>query len=343
MKGLRKYLTPFAPDQSGAESVLYPLGGMLVILDAGGCTGNICGFDEPRWQAAKSAVFSAGLRDMDAIMGRDKMLVKKIVESCARVKANFVAIIGTPVPAVIATDYSAIRRMLEKQLQLPILTIPSNGMQLYDKGASKAYEALFAAYATESHPVTKGHIGVLGAIPLAMPTTGSAESIRTTLNAQGATKVCLYGVDASLSDVSMASANEKNMVVSPCGLAAAIDLEKRFGTPYEVTYPDCVSLLPDKDFSGKKGLIVQQQVLANSLRDALPGADCQVASWFTMDKESMRADDIFLKEEHEFQALFEKTNYDFIIGDSVLQPMIKHGTPQFIPLPEFAISGKLEI
>ena len=36
MKGLRKYLTPFAPDQSGAVSVLYELGGMLVICDAGG-------------------------------------------------------------------------------------------------------------------------------------------------------------------------------------------------------------------------------------------------------------------------------------------------------------------
>jgi len=47
MKGLRKVLTPFAPDQSGAVSVLYGLGGMTVIIDAGGCTGNICGFDEP--------------------------------------------------------------------------------------------------------------------------------------------------------------------------------------------------------------------------------------------------------------------------------------------------------
>ena len=66
MKGLRKVLTPFAPDQSGAVSVLYALGGVVVVIDAGGCTGNICGFDEPRWLSQKSAVFSAGLRDMDA-------------------------------------------------------------------------------------------------------------------------------------------------------------------------------------------------------------------------------------------------------------------------------------
>ena len=36
MKGLRKYLTPFAPDQSGAVSVLYEFGGIIVICDAGG-------------------------------------------------------------------------------------------------------------------------------------------------------------------------------------------------------------------------------------------------------------------------------------------------------------------
>ena len=62
MKGLRKVLTPFAPDQSGAATVLYSLGGMIVIIDAGGCTGNICGFDEPRWHETRAAIFSAGLQ-----------------------------------------------------------------------------------------------------------------------------------------------------------------------------------------------------------------------------------------------------------------------------------------
>ena len=79
MKGLRKVLTPFAPDQSGAVSVLYALGGAVIIVDAGGCTGNICGFDEPRFESEPAAVFSAGLRDMDAILGRDQLLVDKAV------------------------------------------------------------------------------------------------------------------------------------------------------------------------------------------------------------------------------------------------------------------------
>ena len=37
MKNLLKLLSPFAPDQSGASAVLYELGGLMVICDAGGC------------------------------------------------------------------------------------------------------------------------------------------------------------------------------------------------------------------------------------------------------------------------------------------------------------------
>ena len=75
MKSLLKHLSPFAPDQSGAVSALFEFGGLIAICDAGGCTGNICGFDEPRWFTRPGAVFSAGLRDMDAILGRDDKLV----------------------------------------------------------------------------------------------------------------------------------------------------------------------------------------------------------------------------------------------------------------------------
>ena len=155
MKGLRKYLTPFAPDQSGAVSVLYELGGILVICDAGGCTGNICGFDEPRWFTHKSAVFSAGLRDMDAILGRDDRLVAKLADAAEKLEASCAAIIGTPVPAVIGTDYRALERMSEKKMDLTVLTVDTDGMELYDAGEEKAYLALFQTYAKEKLPVVK--------------------------------------------------------------------------------------------------------------------------------------------------------------------------------------------
>ncbi len=111
MKKMLKYMSPLAPDDSGVSSVLYELGGIVVICDAGGCAGNVCGFDEPRWFTKKSALFSAGLRDMDAILGRDKNLVEKLAKVTEQIDAQFTAIIGTPVPAVIATDYKALMRL----------------------------------------------------------------------------------------------------------------------------------------------------------------------------------------------------------------------------------------
>ena len=114
-----------------------------MICDAGGCVGNVCGFDEPRWFSRKSAIFSAGLRDMDAILGRDDRLVAKLTSAVEKLDVSFAAIIGTPVPAVIGTDYKALGRMTEKKTGLPVLTIDTNGMDLYDRGQEKAWLALF--------------------------------------------------------------------------------------------------------------------------------------------------------------------------------------------------------
>ena len=143
MRGLRKYLPPFAPDISGASSVLYEMGGILVICDAGGCTGNVCGFDEPRWFLQRSCIFSAGLRDMDAIFGRDDKLVEKLQEAASQIEASFACVIGTPVPAVIGTDYQALKRMAEKKLKLPVLTIETSGILQYDVGEEMAIWSCF--------------------------------------------------------------------------------------------------------------------------------------------------------------------------------------------------------
>ena len=109
MKGLWKYISPFAPDQSGVCSVLYDLGGIIVICDAGGCAGNVCGFDEPRWFGKKSAIFSAGLRDMDAILGRDDKLIEKLCMSLAgaRSQGAKVQVVYSPIDAyVYAKDHA---------------------------------------------------------------------------------------------------------------------------------------------------------------------------------------------------------------------------------------------
>ena len=201
MRGLRKYLTPFAPDQSGAVSVLFELGGIVVICDAGGCTGNVCGFDEPRWFEQKSAIFSAGLRDMDAILGRDDRLVTKLADAAQKVDATFAAVIGTPVPAVIATDYLALKRMSEKKINLPILTVDTDGMELYDKGEEKVFVELFKTFATEKYPVEERRIGILGMTPQDVSDLAAADKIRALYQQKYGQQAVCYCMGDGLKEV----------------------------------------------------------------------------------------------------------------------------------------------
>lgn len=343
MRGLRKYLTPFAPDQSGVVSVLYELGGIIVICDAGGCTGNVCGFDEPRWFERKSAVFSAGLRDMDAILGRDDRLVAKLVDAAEKVEAGFAAVIGTPVPAVIGTDYQALKRMCEKKTDLPVLAVNTDGMELYDGGERKAYLELFKVFAREKLPVETGRVGILGMTPQDVSDLKAADKLREKFKSQGHQAVC-YGMGDGLDEVKKASSVEKNIVVSPAALECARYLEKTFGTPYEVGYPLVEELVPDMEYAGKKILIVQQQVMAGSIRAELRkrGGDGKitVASWFSMEKDLLEEGDVSLKDEEDYMELVEKGRYDVIFADPCMRRMTKDFSGVFVDAVHFAVSGK---
>lgn len=344
MRGLRKYLTPFAPDQSGAVSVLFELGGIVVICDAGGCTGNVCGFDEPRWFEQKSAIFSAGLRDMDAILGRDDRLVAKLADVVQKIDATFVAVIGTPVPAVIATDYLALKRMSEKKIKLPILTVDTDGMELYDKGEEKAFLELFKIFAIEKYQPEEDRIGILGMTPQDVSDLKAADKMRELFQQKYDQQAVCYGMGDGLEEIKKASSASKNIVVSPAALVAAQYLEKTFGTPYEISYPLAGELIPEMDYTGKKILVVHQQVIADSIRRELKarGAEIvQVADWFMMKKELREEDDVFLRDEDDYIEVVENGDFDIIFADECMKRMVPEFGGIFVNTRHFAVSGKL--
>ena len=357
VRGLWKGLTPFAPDQSGAVSVFYELGGILVICDAGGCTGNVCGFDEPRWFGERSAIFSAGLRDMDAILGRDDRLVAKLTDAAEKIDANFAAVIGTPVPAVIATDYRALQRMCEKKTNLPILTVDTNGMELYDVGEEKAWLTLFKTFAgkdvasqkeasEEDDSSKKMKIGVLGLTPHDVSDLNIEEKFRKSENEN--THYICYGMRAGIDKVKTAGSADKNLVVAPAALETAKYLEKEFGTPYEVGYPFVDELIPELDYAGKKILIIHQQVIANAIRQEIrtrsneQNTEVTVASWFMMKSELSEEGDLSLKEEMDYCKLVQNGNYDIVFADENMRGLVPGFKGTFVNVRHFAVSGKLQ-
>ena len=357
VRGLWKGLTPFAPDQSGAASVFYELGGILVICDAGGCTGNVCGFDEPRWFGERSAIFSAGLRDMDAILGRDDRLVAKLTDAAEKIDANFAAVIGTPVPAVIATDYRALQRMCEKKTNLLILTVDTNGMELYDVGEEKAWLTLFKTFAgkdvvsqkeasEEDDSSKKMKIGVLGLTPHDVSDLNIEEKFQKSENEN--THYICYGMRAGTDKVKTAGSADKNLVVAPAALETAKYLEKEFGTPYEVGYPFVDELIPELGYERKKILIIHQQVIANAIRQEIrtrsdeQNTEVTVASWFMMKSELSEEGDLSLKEEMDYCKLVQNGNYDIVFADENMRGLVPGFKGTFVNVRHFAVSGKLQ-
>ena len=350
-------LPPFAPDTAGAAAVLYPLGGMTVIVDAGGCAGNICGFDEPRWQedAEPSAVFSAGLRDMDAIMGRDANLVAKICEAAAELTVSFVGLVSTPVPAIIATDFRALCRMVEKETGLPAIAVRTDGTRLYDRGAGAACDALVQKFtAPRPHDAMRTGLGVLGLTPLDFSREERA-SLHALLDRED-TPIRFFD---RLDDFREAARLKELLVVSPTGLRAARRLQRQWNIPIRTELPPAfiheafstvlsrlAALLQDRQPS--EVLIVHQQLLANGLRraicqrfPALPAAAVTVGSFFALDRALQREGDLHFRGEQDFHAYLQAHPDAIVIGDALLAravPELFGGT--LLDLPHFALSGR---
>ncbi len=360
-KGYREILTPFAPDQSGAVSVFYELGGITVICDAGGCTGNICGFDEPRWFRARSAVFSAGLRDMDAILGRDEKLVKKLADAADLLSEGgedktpaFAAIVGTPVPAVIGTDFRALERMSEKKTGLPCIGIACDGMEYYDKGAEKAYLALFEKFAkkpgNETDAERNGRIGILGAQYMDLGGIADYEALREYTEKEFGKRAVIYGSRADGTEAfSDPTSVCENLVITVSGYEAAKALLSKYSVPFRCCNPlaerQIRKIAENTSVAGKRILVVHEQITANSCRKVLQelgAGSVDTATWFMLKKELSEAGDFHLSEETDLARAVCSEKYDMIIADPVMLPLLRDCFDGvFAGLPHFAVSGKL--
>lgn len=365
MKGLYRYLSPFSPDQSGAVSVLYELGGIIVIMDAGGCAGNICGFDEPRWTRVKSAVYSAGLRDLDAILGRDEKLVQKIQSAVDTVDAKFIGLIGTPVPAVVGTDLRAMARMCEKRFGLPALFVDTTGIPYYDKGQEKSYLAMIQLLermeaegaGAETGPAGKAAaaaapgagqapaLGVWGATPLDLPADDSAALLRARAAKAGRTAIT-FGMESGLEEFGQYAAVKSNLVVSPSGLAPARYIEQKYGIPYETGF--LYSGAEGNPLGGKtvdgNVLVVHQQVYANAVRDAIApqvGGRVDVGTFFTLDPSIAKENDLAFDGEDDFLKAVRSGEYAVLAGDPTFRRALRDWPGTFLPLPHYAVSGEL--
>ena len=75
MKQTARIISIHAADTSGVCSMLYELGGMVVVHDASGCNSTYSTHDEPRWYRRDSMIYISALTEADAILGNDEKLI----------------------------------------------------------------------------------------------------------------------------------------------------------------------------------------------------------------------------------------------------------------------------
>ena len=238
MKQTARIISTYSADTFGVCSALFELGGMVVMHDASGCNSTYTTHDEPRWYDMDSMVYISGLSEMEAIMGDDEKLIGDVVEAAIALQPKFIAIAGTPIPAMTGFDFTAAAEVIEERTGIPAFGFASTGMNTYVTGASMAFEGIARRFVKRNVEKT-AHLSanILGVTPLDFSVNGSDKSIKKFLEKSGFEVLSCWAMGSTLEELSEAGRASVNLVVSSTGLGAAKALEEMFGIPYVVGTP----------------------------------------------------------------------------------------------------------
>ncbi len=355
MSNLNVYLPPYTPDYSGASSALYELGGMIILHDASGCTGNVLGYDEPRWEDAansRALVFCSAYRHLEAILGEDDKVVDRIVRAAESLKPEFIAIVGSPVPMLLGTDYLGLAKEVEAKTGIPSFGFDTKGLEFYDDGYRKATIALLKRYARKDTTL-KGSVNILGLTPIDFGNLGNDRAIIEATESLGLNILCSFSMNFSLEDIERAGNAEINIAVSEGGVEVAEYMEKQYGIPYIAAAPVGSAkafeakvrgkslIFPESDIE-KKVLIIGEQVASNSLRDELRLKGIKkidVAIPFSHKDSLLEAADYAFVNESELLSIIN-SGYSDIIGDPLYKMLLRRNDVSFHELPHVGVSSK---
>lgn len=355
MSYLQISLPPFSPDYSGVASVLFELGGMLILHDASGCTGNYLGYDEPRWATQSTIVYCSGLRHLDAILGRDEKLIERTVDAARKMHPRFIAVIGSPVPMLVGCDYAGIAKEIEKETGIATFGFDTTGLSFYDRGVFLASKALVERYGRPFSLSIPRSVNLLGLTPFDFGAKGNAEAIRSWFVAHGWKVLSSFSMGTSLEEISQVSRASLNVALSESGLELARYLKERFGTPFVIGVPLGDGRVMEARLEGKelaipepkgtrKVVILGEQVLSAMLRKELRRRgvkEVRVNVLFRADQSLWEQGDWNTWSEKEIRSILASSDYTDVIADPLYRPLVGNRDARFHALPSVAVSSKV--
>ena len=353
-------LPPFAPDYSGAASALFEMGGLIVIHDASGCTGNYTGFDEPRWYGSQSMVYCSALRHMDAVLGNDNKLIKRIEEAVESLKPKFIAVLGSPVPMVIGTDFKGIAAEIEAITGIPSIGVSTTGLNYYGKGISDATIALMKKFIKAKKETIPNTINILGMTPLDFYINSNNTDFIKLFEKHGITVNACYSMGLTIEKMIDSVSASLNVVVSQAGIGIAEYMKVKYGIPYTVVTPvgdgelaikqvtealkECTDeYVPQTEDA--EILIVGEQIISNSLRQYLQQkhnkSSIVVATLYDTTPQYQAQGDLKVKNEAHLRKILNSGQFKTVVADPMIKQLIKDDTIKFYDFPHEALSSKL--
>lgn len=349
-------ISTYSADTFGVCSALFELGGMVIMHDASGCNSTYTTHDEPRWYDMDSMVYISGLSEMEAILGDDEKLIDDIVAAANDLHPNFIAIAGTPIPAMTGFDFQAVAAVIEERTGIPTFGFATTGMNTYVSGASMALEVVARHFVDDATEKTQEpSVNILGLTPLDFSVNGSDRSIAKFLEDAGYRVLSTFAMGSTPEQISQAGRAHVNLVVSSTGLAAANVLRERFGTPYVVGVPisqpyramllnalrrgeTCTpaSDLPDGDI-----VVIGEAVTSVSLASAIEltaGRAVRVLCPTEHGGSILRGKDRQLHWEEELSDALRSAK--MVIADPLYRPICPEGV-RFVELPAESFSGRI--
>lgn len=369
MRKLSRFLPAFSADYTGASSVLYGMDGILVGHDPVSCSTHAFITDEPREEYIHKPFFSSCINEIEAVTGNDEKHLKKIIQALNYFDARFITIIGTPVSAVIGSDFNGLAKIVEKRTSVPTIGLETTGFECYDEGIVKAYKKLADKFTGKLYFESKPcEVNVFGTVVADMWDMDSVVYLEKIIREAGAKTVTCWGADAELEQITGADRSKLNIAVSISGLEMAKYMKMKYGTPYIVGCPVgkraiskfqkqiAEKLGIDKGFlegdydvnietTVRKVLIIGEQMISNGIRNCLKiefGIDqIDCLTFFRQDKAFAEQNDRVIKEEEDLEEYMDVNGpYDMIMGDLRLKNIVGSYTDNFVEVPHIVLSGR---
>ena len=360
MKQTARIISTYSADVFGVCSALFELGGMIIMHDASGCNSTYTTHDEPRWYDMDSMVYISGLSEMEAIMGDDEKLIGDIVAAAEELHPRFIAVAGTPIPAMTGFDFTAVAELIEQRTGVPAFGFSTTGMNSYVHGASMALEAIARRFVKlDAEKTEQPSVNILGLTPLDFSVNGADAAMADFLEKSGYQVLSRWAMGSSLEEMEQAGSAHVNLVVSATGLGAARALQEQFGTPYVVGVPigeEYSALVrsalqqaaitgenqfPACELNGGDVVIIGEGVTSVSLASALElatGKGVRVICPTECEASLLREKDRMLRSEEEVEA--ELANCSIVMADPLFRPICPE-TARFVSLPAEAFSGRI--